>query len=275
MNVFLLDGTYELFRHFFAVPARKDSSGREMGAVRGVLGSALGMLEDGVTHLGVATDHVVESFRNDLYEGYKSGERVDADLLQQFQPLEEALRALGVVVWPMVEFEADDALASAARVAEIDDRVEQVFICTPDKDLTQCVHGRRVVQFDRRAGVVRDADGVQKRFGVWPASIVDYLALVGDASGWLSGVTRVGPPSLPRRYWHGTRVSRRSHRTRRNGTSRFVDRPGWPALWQKDAATLNCSETSRRCVRLCPSVSLSTISTGPVLLPRSSICAPA
>ena len=194
MNVFLLDGTYELFRHFFAVPARKDSSGREMGAVRGVLGSALGMLEDGVTHLGVATDHVVESFRNDLYEGYKSGERVDADLLQQFQPLEEALRALGVVVWPMVEFEADDALASAARVAEIDDRVEQVFICTPDKDLTQCVHGRRVVQFDRRAGVVRDADGVQKRFGVWPASIVDYLALVGDASGWLSGGYPGGAP---------------------------------------------------------------------------------
>ena len=195
MNVFLLDGTYELFRHFFALPSRKDSAGHEVGAVRGVLGSVLGMLEDGVTHLGVATDHIVESFRNDLYDGYKSGEQVDADLKQQFHPLEEALRAVGVVVWPMVEFEADDALASAARLAETDDRVEQVFICTPDKDLAQCVRGRRVVQFDRRAGVVRDEDGVRKRFGVPPASIVDYLALVGDASDGYPGLSGWGAKS--------------------------------------------------------------------------------
>ena len=195
MNVFLLDGTYELFRHFFALPSLKDVAGREMGAVRGVVGSVIGMLEEGVTHLGVATDHVVESFRNDLYEGYKSGEQIDPDLLQQFRPLEEAIEALGVVVWQMVEFEADDALASAADRACNDDRVEQVFICTPDKDLAQCVRGRRVVQFDRPAGVLRDADGVRERFGVSPASIVDYLALVGDASDGYPGLPGWGPKS--------------------------------------------------------------------------------
>jgi len=195
MNVFLLDGTYELFRHFFALPSLKDSSGREMAAVRGVVGSVIAMLEDGVTHLGVATDHAVESFRNDLYEGYKSGEGIDAALLQQFHPLEDALRALGVVVWPMVEFEADDALASAASLADEDTRVEQVFICTPDKDLAQCVRGNRVVQFDRRAGVVRDADAVRERFGVSPESIVDYLALVGDASDGYPGLPGWGAKS--------------------------------------------------------------------------------
>ena len=152
MNVFLLDGTYELFRHFFALPSLKDASGREMAAVRGVVGSVIAMLEDGVTHLGVATDHVVESFRNDLYDGYKRGEGIDAALLQQFHPLEDALRALGVVVWPMAEFEADDALASAASLAAEerpeDTRVEQVFICTPDKDLGAVCSGepRRAVR---------------------------------------------------------------------------------------------------------------------------------
>ena len=195
MNVFLLDGTYELFRHFFALPSLKDASGREMAAVRGVVGSVIAMLEDGVTHLGVATDHVVESFRNDLYDGYKSGEGIDAALLQQFYPLEDALRALGVVVWPMAEFEADDALASAASLADEDTRVEQVFICTPDKDLAQCVRGNRVVQFDRRAGVVRDAGAVRERFGVSPESIVDYLALVGDASDGYPGLPGWGAKS--------------------------------------------------------------------------------
>ena len=195
MNVFLLDGTYELFRHFFAVPSVKTAEGREAGAIRGVVGSVIAMLEDGVTHLGVATDHVVQSFRNDLYSGYKTAEGVDPELLQQFHPLEESLRALGVVVWPMVELEADDALASAASRAAADDRVEQVFLCTPDKDLSQCVQDRRVVQFDRRAGVLRDAEGVQARFGVPPSSFVDYLALVGDASDGYPGLPGWGAKS--------------------------------------------------------------------------------
>ena len=195
MNVFLLDGTYELFRHFFAVPSVKTADGREVGAIRGVVGSAIALLEEGVTHLGVATDHVVRSFRNELYSGYKTADGVDPQLLQQFHPLEEALRALGVVVWPMVELEADDALASAASRAAADDRVEQVFICTPDKDLSQCVENRRVVQFDRRAGVLRDAEGVRARFGVSPSSIVDYLALVGDTSDGYPGLPGWGAKS--------------------------------------------------------------------------------
>ena len=205
MNVFLLDGTYELFRHFFAVPSVTGTEGREVGAVRGVVGSVLGLFEEGVTHLGVATDHVVESFRNELYPGYKTGEGMDPELLQQFHPLEEALRALGVVVWPMVEFEADDALASGAVKAAADRRVEQVFICTPDKDLAQCVQGRRVVQFDRRAGVIRDAAGVRERFGVDPESITDYLALVGDSADGYPGLRGWGAKSastLLARYGH-------------------------------------------------------------------------
>ena len=163
------------------------------------------MLEDDVTHLGVATDHVVESFRNDLYAGYKTGEGVDPDLLEQFHPLEEALRALGVVVWPMVELEADDALASAAIRAAEDARVEQVFVCTPDKDLAQCVRERRIVQFDRRAGVLRDADGVRERFGVPPESMTDYLALVGDSADGYPGLPGWGAKSastLLARYGH-------------------------------------------------------------------------
>ncbi len=195
MNVFLLDGTYELFRHFFAVPSVKTAEGREVGAIRGVVGSVIAMLEEGVTHLGVATDHVVHSFRNELYSEYKTAEGVDPELLQQFHPLEEALRALGVVVWPMVDLEADDALASAASRAAADDRVEQVFICTPDKDLSQCVQGQRVVQFDRRAGALRDAEGVRVRFGVPPSSIVDYLALVGDPSDGYPGLPGWGAKS--------------------------------------------------------------------------------
>ncbi len=205
MNVFLIDGTYELFRHFYAVPSVTDVEGREVGAVRGVVRSVLSMLEDDVTHLGVATDHVIESFRNGLWPGYKTGEGIDPALFAQFHPLEEALEALGVVVWPMTDLEADDGLASAAAKASDDPRVEQVFICTPDKDLAQCVTGRRVVQFDRRAGSLRDADGVRAKFGVPPASIPDYLALVGDTADGFPGLRGWGTKSTARvlgRYLH-------------------------------------------------------------------------
>jgi 5'-3' exonuclease len=192
MDVHLIDGTYELFRHFFAVPAAKDANGQEVGAVRGVLASVLSMIERGATHLGVATDHVVESFRNDLYSGYKTSEGVAPELLSQFPILEEALAAMGVVVWPMVEFEADDALASAAAKAARDDRVKQVLICTPDKDLGQSVVGTRVVQLDRRRDLVRDEQGVVAKFGVRPQSIPDYLAVVGDSADGFPGVSGWG-----------------------------------------------------------------------------------
>jgi 5'-3' exonuclease len=188
MDVHLIDGTYELFRHFFAVPTAADVNGQEIGAVRGVLTSVLSMIEGGATHLGVATDHVVESFRNELYPGYKTSEGVDPELLSQFPVLEEALEAMGVVVWPMVYFEADDALASAAGKAAKDDRVRQVFICTPDKDLAQCVVGTRVVQLDRRQNILRDEGGVVEKFGVMPQSIPDYLAVVGDSADGFPGV---------------------------------------------------------------------------------------
>jgi 5'-3' exonuclease len=188
VNVHLIDGTYELFRHFFAVPPARDTDGREVGAVRAVLGSVLALFEGGATHLGVATDHVVESFRNRMWKGYKTGEGIDPVLLAQFHPLEEALTFMGVVVWPMVEFEADDALASAAAMAAADARVERVFICTPDKDLAQAVVARRVVQYDRRAGTIRGADDVVKKFGVAPESIPDYLGLVGDAADGYPGL---------------------------------------------------------------------------------------
>ncbi len=188
MNVHLIDGTYELFRYFFAVPSAKDINGREVGAVRGVLGSVLSMIEQGATHLGVATDHVVESFRNDLYAGYKTSEGVDPQLLSQFPILEVALQAMGVLVWPMVEFEADDALASAAAKAAKDSRVKQVLICTPDKDLSQSVVGTRVVQLDRRREITRDEAGVVEKFGVKPQSIPDYLALVGDSADGFPGI---------------------------------------------------------------------------------------
>jgi 5'-3' exonuclease len=192
MDVHLIDGTYELFRHFFAVPAAKDADGQEIGAVRGVLTSVLSMIERGATHIGVATDHVVESFRNDLYPGYKTSEGVAPELLSQFPILEEALDAMGVVVWPMVEFEADDALASAAAKAALDSHVRQVIICTPDKDLGQCVVGTRVVQLDRRHDTVRDEAGVVAKFGVSPQSIPDYLAVVGDSADGFPGVAGWG-----------------------------------------------------------------------------------
>src|SRR6202051_4358815 len=193
MDVHLVDGTYELFRYFFAVPGAKDDHGQEIGAVRGVVASVLSMIERGATHLGVATDHVVESFRNDLYPGYKTSEGVDPELLSQFPILEQALEAMGVMVWPMVEFEADDALASAASKASRDDRVKQVLICTPDKDLSQCVVSTRVVQLDRRSNIVRDEAGVVAKFGVNPQSIPDYLAVVGDSADGFPGVAGWGP----------------------------------------------------------------------------------
>jgi 5'-3' exonuclease len=192
MDVYLIDGTYELFRHFFAVPSAKDAGGQEIGAVRGVLTSVLSMIEKGATHLGVATDHVVESFRNDLYPGYKTSEGVPADLLSQFPILEQALESMGAKVWPEVYFEADDALASAAAKAANDDRVGQVLICTPDKDLSQCVAGNRVVQLDRRRDILRDVAGVVEKFGVRPQSIPDYLAVVGDSADGYPGVAGWG-----------------------------------------------------------------------------------
>ena len=195
MDVYLIDGTYELFRHFYAVPPARDREGREVGAVRGVLRSLLGMMTVNTTHIGVATDHVIESFRNQLWAGYKTGDGIDPDLLAQFPLLEEMLSALGVAVWPMVEFEADDALAAAAASADADPRVSKVFICTPDKDLAQSVRGTRVVQMERRARTIRDEDGVIARFGVPPASIPDYLALVGDSADGYPGITRWGAKS--------------------------------------------------------------------------------
>jgi 5'-3' exonuclease len=192
LRVHLVDGTYELFRHFFGAPPRAGTDGAEVGAVRGVVSSMVAMLGDGATHLGVATDHVIESFRNRMWPGYKTGGGVDPLLRAQFIPLEEALEALGVRVWPMVELEADDALASAAAVAADDDAVDQVLVCTPDKDLAQCVVDRRVVQFDRRAGTITDEDGVRAKFGVDPASIPDWLALVGDSADGFPGLAGWG-----------------------------------------------------------------------------------
>ena len=196
MQVHLVDGTYELFRHHFAVPSHLDPEGIEVAATRGVVGSMLMMLEEGATHVGVATDHVVESFRNDLYDGYKTSEGMDPELLTQFPLLEDALRALGVAVFAMIDVEADDGLASAARVASEDPRVERVMICTPDKDLGQCVRDPLIVQVDRRReGKVYDEAGVRERFGVDPASIPDYLALVGDSADGFPGLPGWGAKS--------------------------------------------------------------------------------
>ncbi len=192
VRVYLVDGTYELFRHFFGQPPRSGADGTEVGAVRGVLSTVVAMLADGATHIGVATDHVIESFRNGMWPGYKDGSGIDPVLRAQFHPLEEALRALGVRVWAMVDLEADDALASAAAVAGDDPAVEQVVICTPDKDLAQCVVDGRVVQLDRRAGTVSDADAVRAKFGVDPTSIPDWLALVGDSADGFPGIAGWG-----------------------------------------------------------------------------------
>ncbi len=198
MYVHLIDGTYELFRHHFGAPSYRNDDGLEVGAVRGVVFSLLGMFRDGATHMAVATDHVIESFRNELWPGYKSGEGIDPELLAQFPLLEEALAAAGIAVWPMVEHEADDGLASGAAMAAADERVVEVRICTPDKDLAQCVdagRGGRVVQVDRRRGVRWDADGIREKFGVEPESIPDYLALVGDSADGFPGLKGWGAKS--------------------------------------------------------------------------------
>jgi 5'-3' exonuclease len=195
LEVHLIDGTYELFRHFYAVPSARDRDGREVGAVRGVVASMLGLLNGGATHIAMATDHVVESFRNDLWPGYKTGAGIDPDLLAQFFLLEEAMIALGIATWPMVAFEADDALAAAAAEAARDPQVDRVLICTPDKDLAQCVRGTRVVQLDRRKRLVRDEAGIIAKFGVPPASIPDYLALVGDTADGYPGLPGWGAKS--------------------------------------------------------------------------------
>jgi 5'-3' exonuclease len=217
VNIHLIDGTYELFRHFYALPSAKDAAGREVAAVRGVVNSVLGMIQRGTTHVGVATDHVIESFRNRMWRGYKTSDGIHPDLLAQFEPLEVALYAAGIVVWPMVEYEADDALAAAAEKAAADKRVKRVIICTPDKDLAQSVRGDRVVQLNRRTGEVRTEPDVVKKFGVGPTSIPDWLALVGDSSDGYPGLPGWGQKSasevigrfkriedIPRDYreWH-------------------------------------------------------------------------
>ena len=195
MNVYLVDGTYELFRHYYALPSAKDADGHEVAAVRGVLASVLGMVRNGATHIAVATDHVIESFRNKLWPGYKTSAGVPRDLLAQFHLLEEVLSAAGIAVWPMIEFEADDALAAGAAAAARDRCVKQVIVCTPDKDLAQCVTGTRVVQLSRRTNVTLDEAGVMQKFGVAPGSIPDYLALVGDAADGYPGLPGWGAKS--------------------------------------------------------------------------------
>ncbi len=195
MDIHLVDGTYELFRHFFALPSHLNGRGEEVAATRGVLGSLASMLESGVTHIGVATDHVIESFRNELWPGYKTSAGVDPRLLAQFTLLEEALDAMGVAVWPMVELEADDALAAAATSLTAFPEVGRVYICSPDKDLAQCVRNDRVVQLDRRSRRICDEAGVRERFGVSPASIPDYLALVGDSADGYPGLPGWGERS--------------------------------------------------------------------------------
>ena len=195
VDVHLIDGTWELFRHYYALPSARDRDGREVAAVRGVVASVLELIRHGATHVGVATDHIIESFRNALWPGYKTGEGIEPDLFAQFPLLEETLSALGVSVWPMIEFEADDALASAAAIAARDPQVDRVIICTPDKDLAQCVRGTRVVQLNRLRRELRDEQGVVAKFGVPPGSIPDYLALVGDAADGYPGLPGWGAKS--------------------------------------------------------------------------------
>lgn len=192
MIVHLVDGTYEIFRHFYGLRRFNKGEDSPFGAAIGVLNTVLHMIETGATHVGVATDHVIESFRNDLWADYKTGKGVERALLSQFHPLEDALTAMGVAVWPMVELEADDALASAAHIAEADQRVEKISIWTPDKDLAQSVRGDRVVQVDRKSQKIRNEEGVREKFGVGPALIPDFLALVGDAADGYPGIPRIG-----------------------------------------------------------------------------------
>lgn len=246
LEVHLIDGTYELFRHYYALPSARDSEGREVAAVRGVIASVLGMVREGATHIAVATDHVIESFRNQLWPGYKTSAGVEPDLLAQFSLLEEALAALGILVWPMVEFEADDALAAAALTAAQDERVERVVICTPDKDLAQCVRGSRIVQLNRRTASVIDEQGVIAKFGVAPESIPDYLALVGDAADGYPGLTGWGAKSAAAvlaRYLHIEHIPEDcrqwpAHVTRGNTLSATLCRDRDLALLFRSLATL-------------------------------------
>jgi 5'-3' exonuclease len=204
-TVHVVDGTYELFRQFFARPSRSNADGDEVGGARGVLRSMLSLLEDGATHIGVATDHVIESFRNDLYDGYKDGSGLDPAILNQFEPLEDGLRAIGVATYPMVEYEADDGMASLAALADADERVERVLLCTPDKDLAQCVRAGRVLQFDRRNNKILDVDEVVDKYGVRPESIPDWLGLVGDSADGFPGLPGWGAKSAAAvlyRYGH-------------------------------------------------------------------------
>src|SRR5437762_5320345 len=229
MIVHLIDGTYELFRHFYGIRRMKKGD-PPFGAVRGVLAMVLQMIDTGATHIGVATDHVIESFRNDLWPGYKTGAGIDPALWAQFHPLEEALAAMGVAVWPMVELEADDALASAARIAAEDERVEKVCIWTVDKDLAQCVRGDRVVQIDRKSKKILDAEGVRQKFGVEPDLIPDYLALVGDAADGYPGMAGIGPVTAAQLL--------NRHGTIENFPPAILGSRGKLALLFKDLATL-------------------------------------
>jgi 5'-3' exonuclease len=222
MDVYLVDGTYELFRHYYALPSARDADGREVAAVRGVLSSMLGMIRGGATHIAVATDHVIESFRNALWSGYKTSEGVAPDLLAQFPILESILSAAGIVVWPMVEFEADDALATAAVLAARDARVNRVILCTPDKDLAQCVLGTRIVQLNRRTRITLDERGVIQKFGVSPESIPDYLALVGDSADGYPGLRGWGAKSsaaVLAKYGHLESIPRDWHEWHVNATN--------------------------------------------------------
>lgn len=232
VNVHLIDGTYELFRHYYALPSSRDAAGREIAAVRGVVASVRSLIRAGATHIGVATDHVIESFRNALWDGYKTGAGIDPDLFAQFPLLEEALTAAGIVVWPMMAFEADDGLAAAAALAAADRRVDRVIICTPDKDLAQCVRDGRIVQLNRRTNTYFDEAGIMAKFGVPPASIPDYLALVGDAADGFPGLPGWGAKSTASvlaAYGHIENI------------------PGDPGTWSvKVSGAARLSETLRR-----------------------------
>ena len=245
MDLYLIDGTYELFRHYYALPSARDKDGREVAAVRGVLASVLGMIKQGATYVAVATDHVIESFRNGLWPGYKTGEGVESDLLSQFSLLEEVLAAAGVVVWPMVEFEADDALAAGAEAAIGDRRVERVIICTPDKDLAQCVRDTRIVQLNRRTQVIFDEAAIRQKFGVAPASIPDYLALVGDSADGYPGLPGWGAKSsaaVLAKFLHLESIPR----TAANGVSTPPMRVRWQTRCAESGTALCCFEDSPR-----------------------------
>jgi len=261
MVVHLIDGTYELFRHFFVLPKATDARGQEIAAVRGVLNSVLSLIENGATHVGVATDHVVESFRNQLYPGYKTSEGVPPELLSQFPILEESLEAMGVLVWPMVEFEADDALASAALKAAQDERVARVFICTPDKDLGQCVSGTRVVQLDRMRSLVRDEAGVRERFGVHPQSIPDLLAssatMLTAFPASLDGDSRLRP-----RRFRNILILKISRKAGSSGTPRSGKLAPYLQLSFPNGKTRCCIEHLQHCGSMCRSSTLSISCTG-------------